>query len=211
MIFRKERKEVAKIMRRLYKRGLTTASGGNVSFKNKEGYIFITASQTDKACIKPEEIIVFDNKLNNLTPDLKPSMEYNMHFMIYEGRPDISAVVHSHPLFASTFAVLGMKINTTLTGEARYILGEIEEIDYSLMGTTTLAEICACKMKNADAGIMKNHGAITLGSSLFEAYDRMEVLELTANINYNILTLNKEISVGLNSIEVSEIDKLKNK
>lgn len=209
MMFKSERKDVARIMRRLYKQRLTTSSGGNVSMKNSDGYIFITASQTDKSCIKYKDIIVFDSELNNLTPELKPSMESEMHINIYKMRPDISAIVHSHPIYASTFAIIDTKFYSSLTGEARYVLGEVAEIDYELMGTKKLAELSANKLKNSNVGIMKNHGAITLGKNLFEAYDRMEVLEFSANMYFNVLLLNSNVNL-LSVNEVEKIDRLKN-
>ena len=183
MKFKSERQQVAEIMRRLYAKGLTTISGGNVSYRNSDGYIFITASQTDKSCITKNEIIVFDNNLKNITPALKPSMEYNIHINIYKNRPDINAIIHSHPIYASAFAIINKKIDTQITGEINYILKEIAEIDYKIMGSHELAEECTNKLKHHNVGIMKNHGAITIGKNLFEAYDKMEVLEFAAHLN----------------------------
>jgi len=193
MIFAEERKQVAQIMRRLYERGLTTTSGGNVSFKNADGYIFITASQSDKSCIDESKIVVFNKNLENLTPELKPSMETGMHFKIYEKRPDISAIVHSHPVFASTFAVSEIKLNTSITDEASYILGEVAILEHKPMGSNELAIACSEGLTKNNVGLMRNHGAIAIGCSLIEAFDRMEVLEFTARICFNCLMLGKKI------------------
>ncbi|MDR2836695.1 MAG: class II aldolase/adducin family protein [Bacteroidales bacterium] len=205
----KEREFVAETMRRIYKQGLTTISGGNISFRNSDGFIFLTASQTDKSCIKAEQIIIFDQNYKNLTPDLKPSMESSMHLKIYKNRADISAIIHSHPIYTSTFSILKQKINTAITGEAAYILGEIAEINYALMGTEELADLCCKELQTKNIGIMRNHGAITLGKTLTEAFDRMEVLEFTAKINFNLLLANSEYS-QLNDNQIKEILKLKN-
>jgi len=173
MIFKEERKAVAKTMRRLYKQRLTTSSGGNVSMKNDDSYVFITASQTDKSIIKWNEIIVINPKGENITPELKPSMEFAMHLEIYKERNDISAIVHAHPVYASTFAVSYINPLSSMTGEARFVLGEIAMVDYKLMGTEDLAKTCANSLSNAETAIMKNHGAICIGKSLFEAFDKM--------------------------------------
>ncbi len=207
MIFKDERKSVAQIMRRLYKQKLTTSSGGNVSMRNKDGIVFITASQTDKSCIKWKDIIVFDVNGNNLTPDLKPSMESAMHTEIYKSRPDVFAIVHAHPVYASTFAVTDYKPESSMTGEARFVLGEIAVTDYKLMGTDDLAKACAESLKNSDTAIMKNHGAICLGKTLFGAFDRMEVLEFTAHMYFNTLVLNN--CQKLDEKELKKIDGLK--
>ncbi len=207
MIFKDERKQVAKTMQRLYKQKLTTSSGGNVSMKNKDGYIFITASQTDKSIIKWKEIIVFNPKGKNLTPELNPSMEYTMHQEIYKTRPNVMAIVHAHPIYASTFAVTDINPVSSMTGEARYVLGEIAMVDYKLMGTTELAIACANSLKSADTAIMKNHGAICTGKTLFQAFDRMEVLEFTCQMYFNTLIIKN--CNELNKDELKRIDEMK--
>ncbi len=206
-MFDLERVRVAETMRRLYDRGLTTVSGGNVSMRNSDGYVFITASQSDKSCIDMRKVIVLSPEGENLTPKLKPSMETQMHFNIYKVRPEVMAIVHSHPVYASTFAVAGLTINSAVTGEARYMLGEVGKVAYSLMGSEKLAEICAETMKFHDVAIMEKHGAIALGKTLFEAFDKMEVLENTAHINFNLRSLN--CMSQLSEAEISEIDNLK--
>ena len=189
MIFEEERSQVAQIMRRLYERGLTTTSGGNVSLKNADGYIFITASQSDKSCIDACKVVVLTKNLENLTPELKPSMETEMHLKIYEKRPDISAIVHAHPIFASTFAVSDIKLDTFITEEAGYILGEIAVLEYKTMGSSELAKVCSEGLAQYNVGLMKKHGAIAVGNSLIEAFDRMEVLEFTSRICFNSFLL----------------------
>ncbi|MCK9255295.1 MAG: class II aldolase/adducin family protein [Bacteroidales bacterium] len=207
MIFKKERKAVAKTMRRLYKQGLTTSSGGNVSLKNEDGFVFITAGQTDKSCIKWQDIVVFDENKKNITPEIKPSMESGMHLKIYDTRKDVFAIVHSHPIFASSFAIAGSIPKTNLSGEARFILGEVSLAEYELMGTESLAKELADKLQNNDVCIMKNHGAISVGKTLFEAFDKIEVLEFTCHLNINSLILNKVNE--LNDKQIQEIDELK--
>jgi len=203
-MFELERIRVAETMRRLYDRRLTTVSGGNVSMRNAEGYVFITASQSDKSCIDMRKVIVLSPDGENLTPKLKPSMETQMHLNIYKSRPDVLAIVHSHPVYASTFAVAGMAVDSAITGEARYMLGNVGLVEYHLMGSSRLADACAKVMSTTNAAIMVKHGAITVGKTLFEAFDRMEVLENTAHINLNLQTLNCQSR--LSEEEVAEID-----
>ncbi|MDD3740670.1 MAG: class II aldolase/adducin family protein [Bacteroidales bacterium] len=191
MEFKIERKTVAKIMRRLYKQNLTTASGGNVSMKNSDGYVFITASRTDKSCMNWKDIIIIDPSGKNITSDLKPSMETRMHLEIYKTRSDIFAIVHAHPVYASTFAVSGIKPQSSITGESRFILGDIVMADYKLMGSECLAQECSKSLEKSETAILKNHGAICIGNTIFEAYNRMEVLEMTCKIYFNTLLINR--------------------
>lgn len=199
-----ERIRVAETMRRLYERRLTTVSGGNVSQRNADGYVFITASQSDKSCIDMRKVIIISPDGENLTPNLKPSMETQMHLNIYKSRPDVMAIVHSHPVYASTFAVAGEAVDSAITGEARYMLGNVGLVGYYLMGSPELAEACAKVMETSNAAIMAKHGAITVGKTLFEAFDRMEVLENTAHINYNLRTMG--CNVRMTEAEIAEID-----
>lgn len=184
MKFIKERKLLAKYMCRLYEKGLTTCSGGNISMKDAAGNIFITVSQTDKAHISCKEIAVINSDKKLLTPGLKPSMEASMHMEIYQNRPDVFAIVHSHPVYTSFFAVSHKKIESSITGESDMILGDIAYADYADPGSQDLTNKCATALQRSNVLIMKNHGAICLGHNIFEAYDRMEILEFTAKINY---------------------------
>lgn len=207
MEHRDKRKKVAKYMRRLYKNGLTTCSGGNVSMKDEDGNVFITASQTDKSKIKWNKIAVINKDEKIITQGLKPSMEFSMHLEIYKKRPDIFAIVHAHPVYVSTFSVTKTKLDSNINGEARFILGDIAYIDYELMGSEKLANSCAEQLLVSNVGIMRNHGAICIGKNLFEAYDRMEVLEYTARIRFNTLLLNN--CEKLKTEQIIAIDKLK--
>lgn len=200
------RKEVAYFMRRLYKKGLTTTSGGNVSCRTDDGRIFITPSQTDKGRIRKNEIaeITIDGEL--LTNDLKVSMETGMHLAIYKLRPDVKAIVHAHPVFASTYAAAGLLPLCNLLGESRAILGNVKLVKYELMGTPKLAKAVSESLQDSNVSIMLNHGAIAVGNNLLQAFDRLEVLEAASKVSFNtgILAKRKELT----DEEILEIDKL---
>jgi L-fuculose-phosphate aldolase len=177
--YRKERTLVSETMQRLYWRGLTTASGGNVSLRVGDR-ICITPSQTDKGKIRSSEIGIVTIEDENLTPKLKPSMELRMHLEIYKSRPDIKAIVHAHPFTATALAAEEGLLGTEITGEARAILGIPAFAKYQTMGTQELADMVAEKAKSATVILMQHHGIITLGKNMLQAFDRMEVLEMTA-------------------------------
>lgn len=177
------KKEIAYFMRRLYKQGLTTTSGGNLSVRISEDEILITPSQTDKGRMNASEIIRMKTDGSFENKPFKPSMECGFHLEIYKNGPDIHAIVHAHPVLATSFAVSHKPINCDLLGESRAILGTPVFASYALMGTKTLATNVAEAFKNSNVVLMENHGIITVGKSLLEAFDRMEVLENTARIN----------------------------
>jgi L-fuculose-phosphate aldolase len=180
--YKSERKEVAHFMRRLYKHRLTTTSGGNISLRITDDLILITPSATDKGRMKWKEVGILNIYGENLTPHLKPSIETAMHLAIYKKRKEVFAVVHAHPVYASLFTAIKAKINTNLTSEARAILGDPLFVRYAVMGSAALAEVVAENIMNADILLLENHGILTTGENLLQAFDKIEVLENAAKM-----------------------------
>ena len=180
--YKNERKEVAGFMRRLYNRGLTTTSGGNISLRVSEEVIVITPSATDKGRMKWRDVGVLSIMGENLTPKLKPSIEFNLHLNIYKKMKDVSAIVHAHPVFASAFTAMKGTLNTSLTAEARAICGVPRFVPYAVMGSAELADIAAQNAEEADILLLENHGILTMGTSLLQAFDKLEVLENAAKM-----------------------------
>jgi L-fuculose-phosphate aldolase len=176
------KKEVALIMNRLYKKGLTTTSGGNVSMRI-EDIVYITPSQTDKGNMKAKEIGVITLDGVNLTEDKKLSMETGMHLAIYRQRNDINAIVHAHPFTATTLAADPHLIDTTINGEARAMLGNPAFAPYQTMGTEELANTVANALSKSNVAILQHHGILTVGDNLLQAFDRLELMEMTARGN----------------------------
>jgi L-fuculose-phosphate aldolase len=204
------RKEVARFMRRLYSQGLTTTSGGNISARLDKG-IFITPSALDKGLIRGKQVgmITFDGK--NLTPQLKPSMEYAMHLAIYRKRPDVNAIVHAHPPLATSFTAMRKTIDSSLIAEARAVLGTPVVAPYALMGTENLATLVATAAQQSpefkpNVILLENHGIVCLGKDLLTAFDRLEVLEAAARMTL-ITGLMNDVK-PLNEEQMAEIDKL---
>jgi len=180
--YKSERKEVARFMRRLYKQGLTTTSGGNVSLRLSDELIVITPSATDKGRMKWKEVAIVTIFGENLTPDLKPSIETAMHLAVYKKKKDVLAIVHAHPVMASLFTAIKAKINTNLTSEAKAILGDPLLVKYAVMGSIALADIVAESVIKSDILLLENHGILTTGSHLLQAFDKIEVLENAAKM-----------------------------
>lgn len=200
------KKDVAYYMRRLYKQGLTTCSGGNVSCKIDQNTIAITPSQLDKARLQKKDIGLVTINGKNLNPKIKLSMETEMHLAVYRARPDIFAITHAHPAFASSFCVSKIPVLSNLTGESRAIIGNPILAPYQLMGTKSLADFAAKAALQTDIVLLENHGILTVGKTLFEAYDKMEVFEMSSKIQFITHLMGKYKQ--LNNDEVKAIDKL---
>jgi L-fuculose-phosphate aldolase len=203
--YKAERKEVARFMRRLYNHGLTTTSGGNISLRITDDIIVITPSATDKGRMRWKEVGVMNIFGENLTPDLKPSIEFEMHLSIYKKKKEIKAIVHAHPVFASVFTAMKCKIKTNLTAEARAILGDPLVVPYALMGTMELASLAAEYIAHSDILLLENHGILTTGSNLLQAFDRIEVLENAAKMTIIVEMAGKKSP--LSKSRILQIDK----
>ncbi len=198
--------EIAYFMRRLYSQKLTTTSGGNISFRINDE-ILITPSQTDKGRIQGNEIGQMKFSGEIIGEVFKPSIETQMHIEIYKQRPDITAIVHAHPINCSMIAASKVKIETKCLSESYAILGDINYADYGLMGTELLADNVGQSAKTANCIIMSNHGATALGNNLLQAFDRLEVLENAAQLTLNMRSSQIQVE-NLNDEELKKIDKV---
>lgn len=203
--YKEERKAVAAFMRRLYRQGLTTTSGGNISLRVSDDMIVITPSATDKGRMRWKEIGIMSLTGENLTPALKPSIESEMHLSIYRNI-EAKAIVHAHPVFATSFTAMNRKINTALTAEACAILGNPLFVPYALMGTGDLAATVSEYIAKSQILLLENHGILAIGSDLLQAFDRIEVLENAAKMTVITEFMGKR-SV-LSSSRISEIKRL---
>ena len=198
-----KREEVASFMRRLYTQKLTTCSGGNISVRLDENHILITPSSLDKALIQADQIGIISLSGENLTPHLKPSIETGMHLQIYKVRPDVNAIVHAHPVHATSFTAMDAKIDITLTAESFLVLKELAYPEYAMMGTKALADFVADSLRDCNVCIMKNHGVTTVANSLLSAFDKIEVLE-----NAAIMTLNTFIAKSHSPLTKPQLDEI---
>lgn len=200
-----EREQVASVMRRLYRQGLTTCSGGNVSLRCGD-VVLITPSGTDKGEITAGQIGAVTISGENLAPGLRLSMETEMHLEVYRNRPDVKGIVHAHPVTASAFAAMDAEIDTRLTAETWHVLGVPVRAPYALMGTKELAQIVGQAARQGNAVIMENHGVLTMGETLFRAFDRMELLEAAARMTWIAETMG--CSRPLTEARIREIEEV---
>ncbi len=200
--FKEVREEIARIMKRLYDCRLTTTSGGNISFRLNDELFAITPSQLDKANLTGDLVAIVGFDSTNYTPSLPLSIESEMHRKVLLARPDINAVVHAHPVYASAFTTMKKPINTKLLAESWFLLEEPAFAPYKRMGSADLAATVSTCVKDSNVVLMENHGVLTVGKSLLAAFDLIEVLENSAKMtcitqmmslaNWEVSPLNKE-------------------
>jgi L-fuculose-phosphate aldolase len=112
----------------------------------------------------------------------KVTSEVSMHLAVYRQRDDVKAIVHSHPPIATAFACIGRGLEEMLCQEAVMTLGVVPLANYATTGTEEVAASLAPFIPDHDAILMANHGAVTYGKTLLEAFQKMEIVEHLANI-----------------------------
>ena len=164
--------------------GALTGTGGNVSVRLPgEERIVITPSTAAYKGLTHADMCVVDFDLKVVEGTLKPSVESSMHITVYKNRPTVNAVVHTHQVFASVFAVLHEPV-PTLFDEVAFAIGEVIDIvPYGLSGSPDLVANVASKLDNGcNCYIMQNHGALALGPTLDQALLNAELMEKVCRI-----------------------------
>ena len=175
------RNQITTIIDRIYKRGMTTTSGGNISIIDENRDIWVTPSAIDKGSLRASDIICV-KKDGTIIGKHKPSSEFPFHKAIYEARPDIKSVIHAHPPALVSFSIVRQIPNTNIISQAKHICGPIGYAKYKLPGSNDLGTVIADEFKKGyKAVIMENHGTVLGGSDLTDAYERFEALEFCAN------------------------------
>jgi L-fuculose-phosphate aldolase len=174
------REEIVEVGRRLYARGLISGNEGNVSVRLGD-VLLVTPPSVCKGFLAAEMIVKTDLAGKPIDGQ-RASTEVLMHTAVYRRRPDAAAVVHAHPPVATGFAVAGIALDQPLIAEAVVTLGKVPVVPYGTPSTPELADNVGAAVCQAQALLMANHGALTVGDSLYRAWERMEALEQVARV-----------------------------
>jgi len=176
------RLEILRIGKMLHERGLIAATDGNISARLHDGAILITPTCISKGMMSTEDLVVVDMHGRRLAGFRDVSSEIAMHLTIYHMRPDVHAVVHAHPPTATGFAACGLALDQALISEVLLSLGGVPLARYATPGTSELSEALEPFIPDHDAVLMANHGVVTYGCDLMQAYLNMETVEHFAKI-----------------------------
>jgi L-fuculose-phosphate aldolase len=183
------RDQIAEIMDRIYRYGMTTTSGGNLSIRDEVGDIWITPGGTDKGVMRPSDVVrLHDGKAVDTV--LRPSSEHPFHRAVYEARPDVGAVLHAHSPALVAFSVAGKAPDTKVLPQAFDACGKVGFAPYAVPGSEKLGRAIAAKFaEGCDVVVLENHGVVAVGSTLLEAFQRFETLEFCARTILNAAML----------------------
>ena len=186
------RRDIVEVGRRIWTKGFVASNDGNISVRMNESEILCTPTGVSKGFLTPEMLVVVDLSGRQLRGEMRMSSEVKAHLRVYQERPDVRAVVHAHPPTATGFAVAGIALDRCTLPEIVLTLGSIPLAPYQTPSTAELAESIVGPLRQGDAVLMANHGAITVGTDVYNAYYKMESLELYAQISLVARQLGRE-------------------
>lgn len=171
------------------------SSGGNISLRVPgEKILAVTPSGRSYFSLDPSDICVIDFHRQPIEGDLAPSIEAGLHIGVYQSRPDVNAVIHTHQPFASTLSIINKPIPALFDEIAVEIGPEVDIVPYAFSGSAELVDNLIGKLGNqCHCYLIQNHGAISLGADLPRAMRNAELLETVARIYYQALTTGEEI------------------
>lgn len=196
--------QIVMIMNRIYKYGMTTTSGGNLSILDDNGDIWITPSGIDKGSLAPKDIIRVkaDGTIEGIH---KPSVELPFHEKIYQKRPDIKAIIHAHPPALVAFSIVRKIPNTRLIPEAHILCQPVEMAEYGLPGSDDLGEKIARKFEEGCKTVMlENHGVVVGGENLFKAFMTFETFDFCARLEIKANRIGTPIALDERQIALSK-------
>jgi len=182
----KDRWDIAQEMvlacHRLYARSLVTAMDGNVSARIGRGNILITPRAINKGSVAESDLVEVKEDGSAVTLGTAPSSELPMHLFVYRHRGDVGAIVHAHPPYATGFAAARVEIPESFLPEVLVGVGPIPLAPYATPSTQEMGQVLLPYVARSNAILLSNHGAVTFGATVEEAYYRMEKVEQAALI-----------------------------
>lgn len=202
----KLKREICQVGKAMNESGLCAFLGayapGNLSARlPKSNRIFISPSGYDKGTLKPKDLVIVNLNGERVEGKLRPSTETPMHCAIYRKRPELNAVVHAHSSGCLAFGVANQEIPVTTIELAAVSGRRVPLVRYVTPGTEALANATVEGLERSDAVIMANHGLVTVGKTLNEAFHTALSVEFTARVNINAKALGAVVELPLEDAE----------
>jgi len=195
------RLEIINTGKLMVEQGLVASTWGNISVKNADHGVYITPSGMEYGILEPDDIVLVDLDGKILEGKRKPSSELPLHLAFYRRRKDINAVVHTHSIYASAYAVVRKPIPPIIEDVAQVIGGAVGAAPYALPGTKELAQNAVNTLGEKNAVLLANHGVVGVGPSLAEAYKACLLVEKTAHIGLAAQILGEPVVLDAADVE----------
>jgi L-fuculose-phosphate aldolase len=203
------KQQMCDIGKRIYEKGMVAANDGNLSVRIDKDVFLVTPTGVSKGFLTKDMLLLVNGKGELLEGTYRPTSEIKMHLRVYQERPDVGAVVHVHPPYATAFAVAGIPLDQATMPELIVLLGSIPLAPYGTPSTGEVPEAIAPYVHDHQGVLLENHGALTWGKDLEHAYFLMESLEFCAKINWLARQINGDRE--LNERHVKRLLELKEK
>jgi len=185
------RSELVKYARRILEEKLVTGAGGNISTRF-ESLMLISPSGFSLEDVSPDEYVEVNIETGEIAPGaLRPSSEVLMHLACYRRRPEIRAVIHTHAPYVIALASSGHDLKPMFADSIIYLGRRIPHLDYITVTTPELALAVEEAVPGCECIILRNHGVITLGENLKQAFWRACSVEESARIQFMATLLGK--------------------
>ncbi len=201
------REQICEIGRLMHENHYIDATSGNISARLDANRILATPSGLAKGYMSPDQLIIVDMNGNKIGPatsanrDLKPTSELLMHLECYKQRSDVQGVVHAHPPTSVALTVAGIGFDSCVIPEAIVILGVIPTTPYATPASAENRDAIRFLIREHDAIMLAYHGSLTVATSVWDAYMRLESLEHTAKIMFMAHQLGRVTPLPPNQIE----------
>jgi L-fuculose-phosphate aldolase len=187
---------IIQIGRRMYERRYVASNDGNISVRLSTDRILVTPTGVSKGFMSRGDLVVVNMKGEKLSGKREATSEIKMHLKAFALRPDVRAVAHAHPPYATAFAVAGIPLAECVLPEVILTLGSIPIAPYATPSTDEMAEAIAGVVMISDAFLLRNHGVMTVGGDALSAYHKLETVEHFAEISYIARRLGNLVPLG---------------
>ena len=175
-------REMVRFSRWLGRLGFTPGTSGNLSVRLDSRRLLVTPTGMSKSLLGSRDLVVIDLNGCLLEGTRNVTSEVSMHLQVYRQRPDVNSVIHAHPPIATAFACSGRALDQMLCQEAVMTLGVVPLASYATTGTAEVAASLCPFLESHDAILMANHGVISYGGTLLDAFMKMETVEHLAEV-----------------------------
>ncbi len=176
------KKAILEVGKRMYNRGFVASNDGNISCKVSDSTLWTTPTGVSKGYMTPDMLVKVNLDGKVLMGKSRPSSELKMHLRVYRENEEVMAVTHAHPPIATSFAIAGISLDRAILPEAVVNLGSVPIAHYATPGSVEVPNSIAPYCKTYNAVLLANHGALSWGKDVLEAYHRLESLEYYATV-----------------------------
>ena len=184
------RKKVRESGVRLIESKLVQGTWGNISIRLDDTYMIVTPSGLDYKRLTPEDMVLFNYHTGEYV-GLKPTSEKKIHAAIYRTRPDINAVIHSHPSYCCSVAAAGVTLPVMSDEMQKLVGGDARVSGYALPSTNKMTVNTIAALEGRKACLLANHGVIACANDIDEAFEVCKVMEESSKVFVEQQTMKK--------------------